>query len=289
MMFRTVNNMKIKFKYLKKYKTFWHYWSFLFKKRYKYGHISYYWTCWKYNMKTYYDIKVTPLLDKLKVLFQKMTPWLKYQRWLLNQTNANYCKLLWSNMTELYQRTRDCDETYYFLTIAKFGYVRFYEERYICQENGKAVNMFVNIILPALTVSDDEIGEYKFQRKCLVKGFCLTKKQAIKLIRKIKSNAPIITWNNNCNNQFDHHYLLFLMEESKKSNDSFDDLKKYCQNNIIEKFGKSEDLNVTVFIENLRMALKSDERKKVLQSLTYLIHHLTNLEYEFDKKDFYTI
>lgn len=256
----------------------------MFKKDYKYD-IKYQWIDVKLNIEFYYEWKIKPTIHKLKILFQKSTPWLKYQRWLLNQASQNYCKLLNKSMTCLYERTRDCEETLYFRTVAKFGYVRFYEEKYVSKQSGKAINAFLNIFVPSLC--GNEINDYEYKRKCLVRGFCLTKNQAIKLIKKIKCNTPSITWNNLYNNQYDYGFLKFLINESKNNNEDFEFLKKYCQDNIIEKFEKSGNENVSLFVANLKCVINTNkDRESVIGALSYLINHLDNLEYEFDKNDY---
>ena len=99
--------MKIKFKYLKRYIGFFHYWNILFKKNYRYGNLSYhlYWdfrdfySNWEYWMKDHFKSYKWQgfwnwLYDSMVINFQYITPFLKWSRWTYLQSLHNFSKYI---------------------------------------------------------------------------------------------------------------------------------------------------------------------------------------------------
>lgn len=132
-------------------------------------------------------------LQNCKNILVKLSPWLKPQRRLIRELAGNYCKLLIHNSNRVEFRTRGNDLTY-FRGVAYFGFFKFYKIKYTSK--GKPVNLFMHCICNALCENDSD--DLKTVKTCLVKGFCLTQKQALNRLKEVMLKTPEADWFEAC-------------------------------------------------------------------------------------------
>ena len=133
-----------------------------------------------------------PVYTFFKRAHQFLTPWLGVKRKLMEQVRINYGKLLSDGLSMVYQRTRDGSNIYYLLT-TYFGRVKFYRIDFIDKKTRKNTNIFLSGVIPALC-GEDNTNNIEQKKVCLYKGWCFTKKQALKALKAIRDNSKKLNW-----------------------------------------------------------------------------------------------
>ena len=205
---------KIKFKYLRRFPKFFHYWSIIFKKDYKCGDLRYHLFLLKLTIENNIDYWLADhfksyhyqglfgwLYNRYYVLIQAFTPFLKWSRWTFNQCLENSNKQLTDNTNSITFKATKKGTVYYDISV-RFGLLKVIERKYLDKDNNSK-NLFVYSVLKNLT--DLSVEELKEVKKVVYRKFIFTKKQAISAIKSIKENVSL-SWDSfYCN--FDTYFI----------------------------------------------------------------------------------
>lgn len=288
--------MKIKFKYLKRYIGFFHYWNILFKKNYKYGNLSYhlYWgfrdfySNWEYWMKDHFKSYKWQgfwnwLYDIMVINFQYITPFLKWSRWTYLQSLHNFSKYIEDRVNYSILKTTSNGIKYYHIS-THLGFFKIVEKSYI-NKNNKEQSLYFLGIKKLLTGESEEIKEVK---KTIYKGFIFTKKQALNAINYFKENTALSWESKYCS--FNTYFLdeclrnrKYLLQEGNL---------EYALNEINSILLQVKDITIKNAYNDIKVYF-APQKEKYLRTIRYRLKiiqkKLKEIGYitAYQKKDFY--
>lgn len=287
--------MKVSFKYLRKYQGFWHVWSILFKKDYKYGGIR---QCLYYHKELiaiavdsylskfdsyHYQGLTAWLYNRLYTGIEHLTPFLKWSRWTFIQCQNNTGKYITDNTNYIIRKTTSAHQTYYsFLTM--FGYLRVVEKSYV-DNNGESKSLF---LMGIQALCDGKVPEYKEVKRTVYSGFIFTRKQAINAIKFIKANSSL-TWDSSyCD--ADTYFIDSAIKDNSITYESSDERMDYIKNDIEHYLEINDDPIVRKYYMDIDVYSSDDIKKyekQILYRLGLIQERMKEIGYiRFTKKDF---